>query len=90
MVTLLHELWVESDQEQIFCLAEPMGDDVRALMLPGAKKVWTVEARSHFEAMTKYYEHMRWGEYTTEHSSDYEPYPDEWLRIQQGAGKKKG
>ena len=49
-------------------------------MLPGAKKVWTVRAESHFDAMTKYYEHMGWGAYTTEHASDYENYPDEWLR----------
>ena len=30
---------------------------------------WTVDADSHFEAMTKYYEHMDWGTYTT-------PWPD--------------
>jgi hypothetical protein len=28
--------------------------------------VWTVEASSHFEAMTLYYEHMGWGQYTTD------------------------
>lgn len=32
---------------------------------PDAKLVWTVEASSHFEAMTLYWEHMGWGEYTT-------------------------
>jgi hypothetical protein len=26
---------------------------------------WTVEASSHFEAMTKYYEYQGWGTYTT-------------------------
>jgi hypothetical protein len=82
MATLLHELWVESDQEQTFCLAGPMGDDARALMAPGAQQVWSVTAGSHFEAMTKYYEHMGWGTYATEHNWDYEPYPEEWLRVQ--------
>ena len=28
--------------------------------------MWTVEARSHFEAMTLYYEHMGWGDYRTD------------------------
>lgn len=46
------------------------------LLLPGAKLVWTVEAGSHFEAMTKYYEYMGWGEYKTEFESDYKPYED--------------
>jgi hypothetical protein len=33
---------------------------------PDARLVWTIEAANHFEAMTRYYEHMGWGEYTTE------------------------
>jgi len=28
--------------------------------------VWEVEAESYFEAMTKYYAHMKWGEYVTD------------------------
>ncbi len=28
---------------------------------------WTVEADTHFDAMTQYYEHMGWGTYTTDH-----------------------
>ena len=83
MAALLHELWIESDQEQTFCLAGPMGDDARKAMLPSARLTWTVEARSHFEAMTKYYEHMNWEPYTTECESDMEEYPDDWLDIQQ-------
>jgi hypothetical protein len=85
MATLVHELWVESDQEQTFCLAGPMGDDARALLAPGAEKVWTVEANSQFEAMTKYYEHMGWGTYTTEHAWDHEPYSEAWRRIQEAS-----
>jgi hypothetical protein len=84
MAILIHELWIESGEERTFCLAGPMGDDARALLLPGAQKVWTVEGASHFDAMTKYYEHMGWGRYTTEHAWHYEPYPEEWLKIQQG------
>lgn len=85
MAVLVHELWIESDQEKTFCLAGPMGDAARRMMLPGARLAWTVEAASHFDAMTKYYAHMDWGVYTTEHEVDYQPYPDEWLRIQRGS-----
>jgi len=47
-------------------LAGPHGDAARALMPPDARLVWTVEASSHFEAMTLYYAHMGWGVYTTD------------------------
>jgi hypothetical protein len=58
-----HELWQEPDGCQTFCLAGAQGDGARALMHSEAKLVWEVEAESHFEAMTKYYAHMQWGEY---------------------------
>ena len=61
-----HELWIESEQEQTFCLAGPRGKEARSLLLPAAKLVWEVEASSHYEAMTKYYEYMGWGQYTTD------------------------
>lgn len=61
-----HELWVESNDEQTFCLSGPQGDEVRALLGTEAKRIWTCEASSHFEAMTKYYKYMGWGEYNTE------------------------
>jgi hypothetical protein len=61
---VLHQLWInESAGEQTFCCAGPRGDSARSLLQPGAKLVWTVEAESWFEAMTKYYAYMGWGEY---------------------------
>lgn len=54
-----HELWLEPDGCQTFCLAGAQGDGARALMHSEAKLVWEVEAESHFEAMTKYYSHMQ-------------------------------
>jgi hypothetical protein len=30
-----------------------------------ARLVWRVYAKSHFDAMTAYYEYMGWGAYTT-------------------------
>jgi hypothetical protein len=72
---MLHELWIESETEQTFCLAGPAGSAARALLLPGARCVWTVEASSHFEAMCKYYEYMGWGEYKSDFPElDKRPY----------------
>lgn len=85
MALLRHELWRETDGLHSFVLTGPMGDEARALMGPEARLVWTVEAGSHFEAMTQYYEHMGWGTYTTEFEWDYGPYPDEWMRVQRQA-----
>ena len=84
MAQLVHELWAESSGEQTVCLAGPMGDDARARLESGARRVWTVEAGSHFEAMTKYYAHMGWGAYSTDEARDFEPYLEEWLQIQNG------
>lgn len=64
---MLHELWVENETDRTFCLAGPRGDAARKMLAPGAKLVWTVQANSHFEAMTLYYAYMGWGEY----KSDY-------------------
>lgn len=73
---MLHELWIEEDG-QTFCLAGPMGDGARDFLGPGARLVWTVVAANHFEAMTKYYEYMGWGEYTTDFPEvDKQPYQE--------------
>lgn len=40
-------------------------DASRALLSGSARIVWTAEAISHFDAMTKYCEHQGWGVYTT-------------------------
>jgi hypothetical protein len=61
-----HELWIEENGQQTFCLAGPHGDGARKLLTPQAKLVWTVEASSHYDAMCKYYAHMGWGAYTTD------------------------
>lgn len=68
---MLHELWEDPEPRDggylTFCLAGPMGDDARKLLSPEAKRTWTVEAASHFEAMTLYYEHQGWATYTTDY-----------------------
>jgi hypothetical protein len=63
-----HELWDDPADEgrYTFCLRGPLGDDARSKLSPAARLIWTVDASSHFEAMTLYYEHQGWGVYTTD------------------------
>lgn len=77
-----HELWKEKNG-YTFCFAGSLGNQAREMMEQEAELIWTVEARSHFEAMTKYYEFMDWGEYKTDFEQDKEPYPKEWVKTQQ-------
>lgn len=60
-----HELWLEPDGCQTFCLPGEHGNGARTLLHPEAKLVWKVKAKSHFDAMTRYYSYMNWGEYQT-------------------------
>lgn len=60
-----HELWMDQGLPS-FRLAGPMGDAQRALHINATELVWTVNAGSHLEAMTLFYEHMEWGLYTTD------------------------
>jgi hypothetical protein len=75
---VLHELWEEpeGDYPYTFCLAGSRGDAARALLSSAARRTWTVEAASHFEAMTKYYEHQEWGTYTTDQAWDMKSYAE--------------
>lgn len=76
---MLHELWKDPEPVEggylTFCLAGPLGDNARSDLSSSAQLIWSVEARNHFEAMTLYYEHMGWGEYTTNFPEiDKQPY----------------
>ena len=53
-----------------------MGDQARSLLSTSARLIWTVEAASHFEAMTLYYEHIGLGTYTTDQEWDYRTYAE--------------
>lgn len=88
MAVLKHEVWRDPEGLTGVCLAGPMGDDFRAIQEPGTELVGTICASSHVELMSKYYELMGWGSYTTDFECDNQPYPDEWLAIQQGPIKR--
>jgi hypothetical protein len=64
-MSLKHELWLEPDGCQTFCLAGNHGDDAPNLLSANSRMIWTIEADSYFEAMTKYYAFLEWGEYQT-------------------------
>ncbi len=62
-----HELWIDPDGLDTFCLSGKHGDEARALLEPNSKLIWTCVADSHFEAMTKYYRFRGYGVYETNH-----------------------
>jgi len=73
---MLHELWVDPEGLDTYCHAGPGGDAARALLPPNSKLETTIEAGSHFEAMTKYYEYRGYGRYETRFPEiDKLPYP---------------
>lgn len=84
--TLVHEIWLDPAPDgQLLsglCLAGPLGDDFRHNLEPGAQFAGTIEGFSHFDVMSKYYMLNGWGEYRAEFKEDYEPYSEEWVRIQ--------
>ena len=47
MAMLKHELWIESEQEQTFCLVGPMGDKARSLLLQDAFMGWGIYESDH-------------------------------------------
>lgn len=73
-----HELWDEPEDEGrfTFCVSGSRGDEARALLSPAARLVWTVEAASHFEAMTAYDDHQGWGTYMTDEEWDLTTYAE--------------
>lgn len=79
---MLHELWEDPADDDgygpslTFCLTGPRGDAARSLLSASARLTWTVEAESHFEALTLYYEHMGWGTYTTDQEWDHRTYAE--------------
>jgi hypothetical protein len=86
MVELIHEIWVEPDENgqllESCCLAGPEGDGFRRQLSSKAHLVHTFTAGSHFEAMTIYCRLLGRGTYTTEHAWDFTPYPEEWRERQ--------
>ncbi len=60
---LKHELWQDEEGLDTFFLGGKRGEEARKQLSSDAKLIWTVEAGSHFEAMTAYYKFRSWGEF---------------------------
>src|SRR5437899_4162353 len=90
---LILEVWedIGENGERLPSLiyAGPLGEESRLLLGPNARMITTIEARCHFEAMTIYYRFMGWGEYTTDQSWDYQPYPEQWVVLQEQAALRE-
>lgn len=69
-----HEIWEDSEGLTTLCLADERGNDCRKLLDLDNKLIHTFYAKSHYDAMTIYYEFMDWGTYTTTFEMDKEPY----------------
>jgi hypothetical protein len=86
MAILVHEIWEDVGEDGRVlpgvCLAGPDGDGFRKLLNKGAQLVHQFEAGSHFGAMTVYYRRYGWGDYTSDFTSDREPYPEDWAKRQ--------
>jgi hypothetical protein len=86
MAKLIHEIWEDISHDGAalpgLCLAGPDGEGFRKLLHKDARCVHRFEAGSHLEAMTVYYRHNGWGNYTSDFASDREPYPDELAQRQ--------
>jgi hypothetical protein len=69
-----HEVWESPEGMTTLCNIEDNGYDYRINIEPNSKLIFSFEAYSHFDAMTKYYDFMKWGEYKTEFEVDKKPY----------------
>jgi hypothetical protein len=81
MATRTYELWEEVDGNgqligYTFCVAGPDGNQARSMLETGARVIWSVEAESYNEAMTKYHQFMKWEPYKPAFEKDWEPHPE--------------
>lgn len=70
------DVWQDREGLTALCRAGDGGKECRDAMEGKYKIIFSFFASSHYEAMTKYYEFMDWGEYTTEFEIDKEPFKD--------------
>lgn len=73
---LTHELWedVDADTGAVSYSFFPAKNRDEQLLGPMATLIWTVDANSYAEAMSKYYAYMNWGEYKVISVDDWKPY----------------
>ena len=67
------ELWTSSSGD-LYLRRDGTNEEQIKAITSDAKLIWTYEAKSYFEAMQAYYDHMEWGIYKPEPSWEDEIY----------------
>ena len=74
MTNIKHDIWKDKEGMTSLCYSGDLGEESRTILEPDSIIIHSFYADSHFDAMTKYYQYMDWGVYTTDFEVDIEPY----------------
>jgi len=80
IISIKHEVWADEEGLTTLCYAGNLGGESRSTLQGGEKLLYSFFADSHYDAMTKYYQFMKWGVYTTEFEEDKLPYNQHELK----------
>jgi hypothetical protein len=86
MALIKLDIWQNKEGLTALLFADTLGEEGRQTLEADYEIIHSFFAESHFDAMTKYYQFMDWGLYTTDFEVDKEPYNLEYL--QRGRGDK--
>lgn len=73
------DIWKNKEGLTALLFSGELGQEGRMTLEEDYEIIHSFYADSHFDAMTKYYEFMDWGQYETEFEIDKEPYDKEQL-----------
>jgi hypothetical protein len=68
------DIWKNKEGLTALLFSGDLGQEGRTTLEQDYEIIHSFYADSHFDAMTKYYEFMDWGQYETEFEIDKEPY----------------
>lgn len=70
MSRIQHDIWIDEEGKTSLCFAGELGRESRSVLDENCKIIYSFFASSHFDAMTQYYDYMKWGIYTTQFPID--------------------
>ena len=79
MGSLRHDVWKNKEGLTALLFSGDLGKEGRTALKEDYEIIHSFYADSHFDAMTRYYEFMDWGQYQTEFEADKKPYDLEQL-----------
>jgi hypothetical protein len=89
MSKIKHDIWQDTEGLTSLCYSGKLGAESRSILEPGSKILHSFYANTHFEAMTKYYEFMGWGKYTSGFEIDKTTYDIGELKRRMNVWKNK-